>query len=134
MTGGRGGREALGSQTLPRRRRQLQVGKGSIFDPEADPRVDQPPPRCGAAPSSRAHSNTSKAPGVDRSASPGRLSPERERGAEDQSGGRRSSIEGDGGADRSNRGIGGGGQDCPGGAGQIQGGGPEDPCVHGIFG
>ena len=132
--GGKGGREALGLRTLCRRNRELQVGKGSIFDPGADPRVDQPPPRRGATPSPRAHSNTSEAPGVDRFASLGGLSPKGECIVEDQSRGRQSSMEGDDGAERPDRGIGGGGQDCPEGVGQVQGGGPEDPCVHGVSG
>ena len=87
-TRGRRGREALGAQTLHRRSRQLQTCEGSIFDPRADPGVNQPPPGRGAATPPGAHLNAPKAPGVVRLAGPGGLSPEGELGAKDQGGGR----------------------------------------------
>ena len=65
MTKGRGGGEAMGSQTLHCCRCKLQTGKGSVLDPGADPRVHQPLLGREAPPSPGAHPSAPEAPGFD---------------------------------------------------------------------
>ena len=81
-----------------------------------------------------AYSGALKALGANRLASSSGLSPKGERGAQDQGGRRQGPIEGDKRAQGLDRGIGGGGEERPGGIGQGQGGSLEDPCFHGISG
>ena len=109
----------MGSQTLHCHSHKTPTDKGSILDPGVDPRVHQPPRGRGAPPSPRAHPSTSETLGVGRFTGAGGLSLEGELRAQDQGQGRQSFPEGDSGAERPDRSVGGGGKDCPGGAGQV---------------
>ena len=73
----------MGPQTLRRCKSQLPTGEGLVSDPEADPRVDQPPPGRGAATPPTTYLDALKAPGAKGLANSGGLSPKGERGAKD---------------------------------------------------